>query len=369
MNEQKNIPPLSTLYFYMTEGCNLACQHCWLAPKFDEDGSKYPVMDVEMFRNIIQEALPLGLRQVKLTGGEPLLHPNIYEILNILEEFGLFIWMETNGLLCDEKMAKQIAATEKPFISVSIDGSTAEVHNKIRGLPDAFERSLNGIKNLIANRVNTQIIFSIMRDNIHQYKEMIGLAASLGVASIKFNIIQPTERGKHLHEHEGDVTVQEYIEIGRHIEEELADTSPVKIYYDHPIAFRSLHRIADPATSGGTCGIKGILGVLADGTYALCGIGTSVEEMNFGRAGEESLENIWKNNAVLKDIRYNIPREFEGVCQRCLMKERCLGACVAQNYYRTRNLHASFWYCEEAERIGLFPKSRLAESHKNKIKL
>ncbi len=341
--KEKNIPPLSALYFYMTEGCNLACKHCWLAPKFDEDGSKYTVIDVELFRSIIEEALPLGLQRVKLTGGEPLLHPKIYEILDILEECNLSVWMETNGLLCDEQMAQRIARTPNAFVSVSLDGSTADVHNKIRGLPDAFECSIRGIENLVKEGINTQVIFSIMRDNIHQYEEIIPLVESLGVRSLKYNIIQPTERGIQIHTHNDDVTVEEYVEIGKHIEENLLDSTFTRLYYDHPIAFRPLHRLTDPDKSGGTCGIKGILGVLANGTYALCGIGTSVEEMNFGKAGTISIESVWKNNGVLNDIRHSLPVEFEGICQRCQMKEQCLGSCIAQNYYRTQNLHAPFW--------------------------
>ncbi|MEA3455132.1 MAG: SynChlorMet cassette radical SAM/SPASM protein ScmF [Campylobacterota bacterium] len=354
----ETIPPLSSLYFYMTEGCNLACQHCWLAPKFDEDGSKYPVIDVGLFRQIIEEAIPLGLDSIKLTGGEPLLHPNIYEIWKIHKEFGLSPWVETNGLLCDEQMADTITNFPSPFVSVSLDGSTPEIHDAIRGLSGAYDRSIQGIKNLVERGVNTQIIFSIMRANIHQYEEIIGIAESLGVDSLKFNIVQPTERGFALHESQRDVTIEEYVKIGKHIENHLHDRSKIRIIYDHPVAFVPLHRLAD-SSNGGSCGIKHILGVLADGTYALCGIGSSIREMNFGKAGVDRLATIWKNNTVINTIRYDLPKDFTGICARCLMKNDCLGACIAQNYYRTRNLHAPFWYCEEADKKGLFPQSRL----------
>jgi len=359
MKKGQNIPPLYALYFYMTEGCNLACQHCYLAPKFDEDGSKYPVMDVNIFKNILEEAKSLGMQNVKLTGGEPLMHPKIYEILNVLKEFDIPVWMETNGLLCDEKLAQAMAYSPNAFVSVSLDGSTAEVHDKIRGVHGAFDRSVQGIKNLLKKGINTQIIFSIMRENVHQYEEIITLAESLGVRSLKFNIVQPTERGLALHESQRDVTIEEYIKIGKHIEGELLDSTSINLYYDHPIAFRPLHRLMDPDKSGGTCGIKTILGVLADGTYALCGIGTSIEEMNFGKAGIDSLASVWKENDIINSIRYDLPKGFTGICSKCMMRDQCMGACIAQNYYRTQDIHAPFWYCEEAYKKGLFPSSRL----------
>ena len=75
MTDVHDTPPLSRIYFYLTEGCNLACRHCWLAPGFDPDGSRHAVLPVELFETAIREARPLGLARVKLTGGEPLLHP------------------------------------------------------------------------------------------------------------------------------------------------------------------------------------------------------------------------------------------------------------------------------------------------------
>ena len=116
-----------------------------------------------------------------------------------------------------------------------------------------------------------------------------------------------------------------------------------------------------PATGDGcrSCGILGILGVLADGSYALCGIGVTVPEMVFGQAGRDRLKEIWLNSPILNQIRAGLPKRLQGVCAECVMRQVCMGSCVAQNYYRKRDLWAPFWYCEAAHRRGLFPKSRL----------
>ena len=55
---------LNTLYFYLTEGCNLACRHCWMGPRFDATGGLYPALPVELFETAILEAKPLGLKCV-----------------------------------------------------------------------------------------------------------------------------------------------------------------------------------------------------------------------------------------------------------------------------------------------------------------
>jgi radical SAM protein with 4Fe4S-binding SPASM domain len=108
-----------------------------------------------------------------------------------------------------------------------------------------------------------------------------------------------------------------------------------------------------------TCGIMGIMGVLADGSYALCGIGATVPEMIFGHAATDKLEDVWRNHPILTEIREGLPNRLTGICTRCFLKYFCLGSCLAQNYYRRKDLWAPFWYCEEAYEKGLFPKSRL----------
>jgi radical SAM protein with 4Fe4S-binding SPASM domain len=111
--------------------------------------------------------------------------------------------------------------------------------------------------------------------------------------------------------------------------------------------------------SCGICAVLNILGVLSDGTYALCGIGTTVPELVFGHAAKDALGDIWQNSTVLKELREGLPYRLEGVCGECIMKGICLGSCIAQNYYRDKKLWAGFWFCEEAKARGLFPESRI----------
>jgi SynChlorMet cassette radical SAM/SPASM protein ScmF len=362
MKQQKTgrngMPTINTLYFYLTEGCNLACRHCWLGPRFDATGNHYPTLPVELFETAIREAKPLGLSGVKLTGGEPLLHPHFTRLLEIVRREELKLTIETNGLLCTPEITAEIAKSPDRFVSVSIDGTDAATHEWVRGVPGAFKAARQAVSNLVAAGIRPQVIFTVMRGNAGQVDAIVPMAEELGAASVKFNVVQPTARGEKLHEVQETLNIADLIALGRHVEQELAPKTNLRVFFDYPQAFRALNRIAR-GDGCGVCGILGILGVIASGHYALCGIGEQVPDLVFGEVGKDLLEEVWRGNAILKALREGLPERLEGVCSRCLMKGRCLGSCVAQNYYSKGSLWAPFWFCEQAEEAGLFPTSRL----------
>ncbi len=353
----RQAPPLNSLYLYLTEGCNLACRHCWLAPKLDVDGTRFPTLPVPLLETILNEAKPLGLSNAKLTGGEPLLHPEIVKILEIIRREKLTLTIETNGVLCTPELANEIAKSEKRFVSVSIDGTDAKTHEEVRRIPGSFEDACRGVRNLAGASISPQIIMSVMRSNIHQVDDVIRLGEELGASSVKFNIVQPTARGDSMQKAEQTLTVAELIELGTHVDNDLAPMTDLRLHFDFPLAFRPLSRLAS-RDGCSVCGIFGILGVVASGHYALCGIGQQVPDLVFGMAGEDPLEKVWKQHPKLVELREGLPGRLEGICSRCLMNQRCLGSCVAQNYYRSGSYWAPFWFCEEAEREGLFPMTR-----------
>ncbi|MCX7886804.1 MAG: SynChlorMet cassette radical SAM/SPASM protein ScmF [Verrucomicrobiae bacterium] len=353
--------PLQRLYFYLTEGCNLACRHCWIAPKYQADGKTYPALEFELFCDIVEQAKPLGLHAVKLTGGEPLLHPQIDKILQFVAPTELRLIIETNGMLCTPVMAAQIRRSPHAFVAVSLDGADAATHDWMRGVDGSFERAVTGIRNLVAAGLRPQVIMTVMRRNCRQVAEVVRLAESWGAGSVKFNLVQPTARGEQMHKAGETLSIAELVELGRYVETDLSAKAGIPLYFDHPMAFRPLSRMffSRKPYTWSTCGILGILGVLADGSYALCGIGETVPELVFGHASKDRLEHVWLNNAVLNEIREGLPSRLEGVCRRCVHRNVCLGSCVAQNYYSSGNLFAAYWFCALAEGHGLFPASRL----------
>jgi SynChlorMet cassette radical SAM/SPASM protein ScmF len=355
--------PLNQIYFYLTEGCNLRCRHCWIAPKYQSEGDSSSALDLDLFKSIVEQAKPLGLAGVKLTGGEPLLHPQILEVLEYIRAENLTLTVETNGVLCTPELARKIAECKNTFVSVSLDGATAETHEWVRGVEGCFDDALVGIRNLVDAGLKPQIIMSIMRQNKDQMESIVRLAERLGVGSVKFNMVQPTARGEKMHDSGEALSIEELVVLGQSVEESLSDSANLPVYYDHPPAFRPLGKMFGNNGDGcGVCGILKILGVLANGSYALCGIGKTVPDLVFGEAGKDPLQDIWNKNPFLLELREGLPQRFEGICSHCLVKGLCLGSCVAQNYYRSKSIWAPFWFCQEAHDRSLFPDSRILPS-------
>ena len=352
--------PLNQIYFYLTEGCNLRCRHCWIEPKYQAGDKSYPALDIGLFRSIIEQAKPLGLAGVKLTGGEPLLHPNINEILDVVMAEDLRLTVETNGVLCTSELAEKMMACKNTFISVSLDSADPDTHEWVRGVEGCFDEALEGFRNLVKAGFRPQLIMSIMRRNKDHMEATVRLAEALGAGSVKFNLVQPTARGEIMHEAGETLTIEELVELGKWAENELSNSSSIRIFYSHPAAFKPLGKMfGENGTGCGVCGIFGIIGVLGNGSYALCGIGETVSELVFGHAAKDRLEDVWKNTPVLKQIRENLPKKLGGICGECIMQGICLGSCIAQNYYRSKDLWAPFWFCEATKKAGLFPETRM----------
>lgn len=360
-NEIKSAFPLKQIYFYLTEGCNLACRHCWLSPKLQNESATSPTLSSELFKSILEQAKPLGLTAVKLTGGEPLMHPEINEILRIVKHQDIFFSIETNGVLCTRQLAAEIASGKKTFVSVSLDGADAETHEWVRGISGCFKSALEGIGNLVNAGIKLQIIITVMKHNRNQLEALVRLAESLGAESVKFDLVQPTGRGEKLNKGGETLSMEELLELGQWVNNTLSNSTKLRLHYDLPSAFRPMSKMFGEHGDGcATCGILKIIGVLANGSYALCGIGDHIPELVFGHASKDRLEDVWKNNEVLLALREGIPSRFEGICGSCHMKRMCAASCIAQNYYRSKSLWKPYWFCDEAYQKGLFPETRIS---------
>jgi len=351
---------LNQLYVYATDSCNLRCRHCWIEPHSPGRAQPRQGIEPDLFGSILNQAVPLGLAGVKLTGGEPLLHPAFTRLLDTIRAKDLGLSLETNAVLCTQDLAKRLVDFPRRFVSVSLDSPDAPTHDWIRGTEGSFRLAVRGIEHLVSAGVRPQIIMTVMRRNRDHLANLVGLAERIGAESVKFNILQPTARAETLHRQGEALPLADLITLGRWVETDLSRQTSLPLTFHQPPAFLGLGRMFGPAGDGcHTCGILGILGVLADGSYALCGIGATVPEMVFGHAAHDSLRDVWLGHPTLLSLREGLPHRLSGVCARCFFKRICLGSCIAQNYYRARDLWAPFWYCEEAHRHGLFPESRL----------
>lgn len=312
-----------------------------------------------LISSVVRQALPLGLASIKLTGGEPLLHPDVPEILALAREHGLEVNVETNGTLVTPEFAASLARSGRRFVSVSLDGADAPTHEWVRGVPGSFDRACEGIRLLAEAGLRPQVIMSLFRQNVDQIALLVAMAEEMGAGSVKFNIVQPTARGVRVHEEGQALSIGELIAIARWVEGSLSKDVGIPLHVSIPPAFRPLGSLFGAGGAGcGRCTIRNILGVLGDGSYALCGIGETTPEMVFGHAARDSLETIWRTHPVIAEIRNGIPDRLKGICEECAMKGVCLGSCLAQNYSRSRDLWAPYWFCGKADEEGLFPPAR-----------
>lgn len=357
MSEQ-TIPPLTCLYFYLTEGCNLRCRHCWINPPYEPMEPIHPCISPELFRDIIGQAAEIGLEAVKLTGGEPLLNPDIRGILEEIRSAGLRLIVETNATLCTPELAAAMAGAKHPFVSVSIDSPLAAEHEWVRGVPGCFDAALEGIRQLREAGIRPQIIMSVMRRNCGRIGELIRFAIEHGAGSVKLNPVVATARGEQIEREQGLLSIEELIRLGEKVVGEFALNSPIPVIFSQPPAFSPLSAVCS-GCQGGNCNIFNILGVLGSGRYALCGIGETVPEMVFADARRTPLVEVWREHPVLRRLRRDLPDALEGVCAACVMRERCLGYCVAHTYHASGRLTAPNRFCQQAFEAGLFPPGRL----------
>lgn len=356
INLPRDIPPITSLYLYLSDSCNLACKHCWISPDFKENGTGGIFIKPEYVRSAIKQAKPLGLNSVKLTGGEPLLHPQFKKILTIIREENLSCPIETNGILVDEEMAEFLAIDKrKPFVSVSIDGSSAKSHEELRGVKGSFEKSINAVKYLVKNGIKPQIICSLHKGNFSEIGTVVTMAENLGCESVKFNRIQEVGRGAGYKEKYG-LPIKKTLDLYHYVEDTIIPNTKMRVVFDIPIAFYSLKRFLK--RNIGKCNVLNILGILSTGEVSLCGIGTAVPELIYGHLKNNDLKKIWCESSGLKKLRKDIPAKFTGICNNCILRDFCLGTCIANNFFRTGRLNAPYSFCEEADKLDFFPDSR-----------
>ncbi len=358
-NLPKGAPPLRAFYLYLTTGCNLCCQHCWITPTF-VDGNPSPgdCLDAELLALAIDDAVPLGLKRIKLTGGEPLIHPQFREITRMITARGMQQDMETNGTQIDEDTAAFMRnETSIDFISVSLDSVDPSTHDAFRGRDGAFAAATRGVRHLAAVGFTPQLIMSVHRGNLHEVDAMINLAIELGAKSLKFNPITNAGRGKKMHQ---DGTALSYHQLQRLLERvngDLHANSSIRLNLMAPLAMLSVDDLLSERWRG-ACNVANIMGILGTGHMAMCGIGRNVPALCYGQLGVDRVADVWANAPLLKEIRRKMVEPFPGICRGCIHAALCRTGCLAMNFMDTGELFAPSAWCEAAVADGSFRSTR-----------
>ena len=155
--------------------CNLGCLHCC-----EEAGHHIPgEMTRKQIFKFLHEAREMKIPYVAISGGEPLLHPNFFEVAEFIRESGASLKVETNGEFIDDKVVDRFASLNFRSVQISLDGATAATHEVLR-LKGNFKKSHTAVEKLVKRGVTTEIVFVTTRFNIHEIGEAIDMAHDLG---------------------------------------------------------------------------------------------------------------------------------------------------------------------------------------------
>lgn len=191
-------PALATLL--VTYRCNYDCLICDISDRQQQGVQEF---DTARFFSIIKEFAVLGAAGIGFTGGEPLLRPDIFELLACARRHGLIARLNTNGFLLGDEAARRLIASGADSVNISLDGATAATHDRIRNHTGAFERATTAINLLHRMRqrqnanLRIKVVSVIHETNIDEAAGLVALSQELGADCIDFIPCQPFAQGDH----------------------------------------------------------------------------------------------------------------------------------------------------------------------------
>jgi heme b synthase len=342
----------------ITRSCNLACGHC----RASAQRGPYPgELGTERCLQLLDEIAAFAKPVIILTGGEPLLRKDIYDIAAYGDAKGLRMVLATNGTFVTEAVAERLLKVGIRRVSISLDGPDAASHDLFRGVPGAFDSSMAGITAMKKVGLEFQINTTITQANLAQIREIHDLVHRLGAAAHHIFLLVPTGRGKEMAAQAITATAYEET-LNWFYEEGLGCAIQLKAtcapHYYRIFRQRQKGRGArtddgteiKPASSGAGEGqplhsmTRGCLGGSAfcfishTGQVQPCGY----LELDCGQVTETGFEEIWNESKIFNDIR-DLNR-YEGKCGRCEFIKVC-GGCRARAYEATGNYLAEEPLC------------------------
>jgi radical SAM protein with 4Fe4S-binding SPASM domain len=176
----------------ITKQCNLDCRLCYGNCR---QRPPLPELSIDAWRSVIDDLAGNGVIWLYIEGGEPFLKENFVELL-AENAPRMFLMVRTNGTLIDEPLAYRLKQTDVGIILVDLWGATAATHDALTGVVGSYDRSIRGIKNLVAAGIETQMLFILNRRNVGELQAYTQLAASLGVRTVGILRLYPLGRAK-----------------------------------------------------------------------------------------------------------------------------------------------------------------------------
>ena len=312
----------------ITRRCNLRCAHCYLdaGPATNNHDGDLPAD--ECFRFIDQLAEVNAGAILIMTGGEPLLRPDIFRIGRYAADKGFTLVIGTNGILIDEEKAQRLVESGYTGVAISIDSIDADKHDRFRGSPHAWERSIAGARTVRKAGLDLLIQTSIFEWNRDELPQVAALAHALGATALNLYFLVCTGRGQGF----TDIAPESHEETLRHVyrlQQEYDDRMLVNAKCA-PSYSRIVHG-EDPDSpylrgfegSGGCPAAWHYVRITPAGDVTPC----PYLPISAGRLTEQSFAAIWNESQLFRQFRDR--KLLSGRCGRCEFVRVC-GGCRAR---------------------------------------
>jgi len=329
----------------VTYACNLHCKHCYATagkPWKDELTTEEAKRAIDIFDRA-------GVTIIAFSGGEPLVRPDIMELARYATDKGIYVAMATNGTLITKEKAKEMKEAGVQFVQISLDGIDAKTHDEFRGVKGAFDKTVQGIKNAVAEGFFVEISTTVTRYNYKQLPDIIQFGEDLGANWFMAYNFVPTGRGKEIFETDlspgereealkmlwGELrkgrkinvlsTAPQFARVALQHEEGESQKIVPTHFYNPKLA----GQLVDLAEFIGGCGAgRFYVSMRANGDLQPC----VFFPLKVGNILEDDFEELWKKNEVLSNLRNK--DILEGFCGKCDYRYYC-GGCRARAYAYT----------------------------------
>jgi radical SAM protein with 4Fe4S-binding SPASM domain len=336
---------LADVYLFVTNDCNLRCTHCYVS-----SGDYVPPreMTTDEILGLVDQARELGAARFLITGGEPFMVRDIYEIIRaVTAESDLVIL--TNGMYFTERniaRLKDSIGRGRMSLQISLDGPTAELHDAIRG-KGTFAKTIPAVERIIAHGFEVAISTAVSRHTAQYMTEMTRLVGRLGAKA--HHILWMQEWGRAIDRKPELIIPQaEVLEIMRACRV-VGDEIGVTIDNDASLRVRVKGKHGRK-TDLCSCGWD-TLAVFSDGQVYPCVWLAGAPGMECGSILTQPLERIWRDSPVLEQIRAVSVQNRE-VCNDCHLKFLCAGGSPCSSHFASlatrgrSDVHSAEPYCE-----------------------
>jgi radical SAM protein with 4Fe4S-binding SPASM domain len=306
------------LAWELTKSCNLNCLHC----RASATSRVMPgELSTQQGYSLLEEVSNLGTKMVILSGGEPLLREDVFDLAGFGTSLGMRMTIAVNGSLVTPVVAQKMKDSGIARVSISLDGVTQDVHDTFRAVEGAFDLAINGIKILVDNQVPVQINTTVAAMNISQMERFPTFIKSLGAVAWHVFFLVPTGRGESLEPAricEYKDMLDAFFKVHKNSEIECKATCA-------PQYSRLLAEKDESVSTKGCLAGTGFGFVSSTGDVQPCGF----LQIQCGNIKENQFERIWTESPTLIQLR-DI-HALKGKCGTCSYNDIC-GGCRARAF-------------------------------------